>query len=82
MIIKLLRGLLIAILSAIIITFVILIFSPFLPLDIFQGAFGLIFFMIVIGISYLVYMVLPAESSEIITSPHKSENFQDVEETI
>ncbi|MFX0050779.1 MAG: hypothetical protein ACFFAJ_12290 [Candidatus Hodarchaeota archaeon] len=81
MMIKLLRGLFIAFLSAVIITFVIFIFSPFLPLDIFQGIFGLIFFIIVIGISYSVYMILPAESSEIIISPPKPENFQDVEET-
>ncbi|MFX0170368.1 MAG: hypothetical protein ACFE9L_00450 [Candidatus Hodarchaeota archaeon] len=81
MIIKLLRGLFVAFLSTLIITFVIFIFSPFLPLDIFQGIFGLIFFIIVIVISYSVYMVLPNEASEIITSPHKPENLQEVEET-
>jgi hypothetical protein len=80
--IKLLRGLSIAFLSALIITFVIFIFGPFLPLNIFQGAIGLIFFIIIIGMSYLVYIVLPPESSEIIPSPRRPENLQESEEKI
>ncbi|MFX0209171.1 MAG: hypothetical protein ACFFDT_24520 [Candidatus Hodarchaeota archaeon] len=79
--IKQLRGLVIAFLSALIITFVIFIFAPFLPIDIFQGAIGFIFFIIVMMIAYLVYLVLPPESSEIIDSPHMPENLQEVEET-
>ncbi|MFX0184558.1 MAG: hypothetical protein ACFE95_15865 [Candidatus Hodarchaeota archaeon] len=79
--IKLLRGLSIAFLSAMIITFLIFIFGPFLPLNIFQGTISLIFFISIIGVSYLVYIVLPPESSEIIHSPHKPDNLQEVEET-
>ncbi|MFX1282326.1 MAG: hypothetical protein ACFFB5_01670 [Promethearchaeota archaeon] len=63
MIINLFRGLCIAFLSAIIIAFVIFIFSPLLPFNIFEGPLGLLFFLVVIGLSFIVYIVLPPEYS-------------------
>ncbi|MHA2245058.1 MAG: hypothetical protein ACXADY_08820 [Candidatus Hodarchaeales archaeon] len=63
MLIKLFRGIVIAILSSIIITFVIFIFTPLLPLNVFEGLLGILFFLVVIGLSFIVYIILPPESS-------------------
>ncbi len=63
LLIKLFRGIIIAILSSIIITFVIFIFTPLLPFNVFEGLLGLLFFLVVIGLSFIVYIILPPESS-------------------
>ncbi|MFX1516158.1 MAG: hypothetical protein ACFFC6_07610 [Promethearchaeota archaeon] len=61
MLIKLLRGLIIAFLSAFIVTFVIFIFSPLLPLNIFEGYLGIIIYLIIVAMSFIVYIFLPPE---------------------
>ena len=63
--INLLRGISIAILSAVIISFVILFFIPLFPFNLFEGYFGILFFLAVTGLSYLVYIVLPSDSPSI-----------------
>ncbi|MHA2202101.1 MAG: hypothetical protein ACW991_00290 [Candidatus Hodarchaeales archaeon] len=68
MLIKLLRGLVIAFISAIIINFVIFIFSPLLPFNIFEGYLGVVSFLIVVGLSFLVYIFLPPEPSPLNSS--------------
>ncbi|UCG00389.1 MAG: hypothetical protein JSW11_12140 [Candidatus Heimdallarchaeota archaeon] len=66
--IKLIRGFVIAFLSATIIYFVIFIFSPLLPLNVFEGYFGVVLFFIIVGLSFLVYLVLPPEPSSLNSS--------------
>ncbi|UCE14067.1 MAG: hypothetical protein JSV04_02545 [Candidatus Heimdallarchaeota archaeon] len=73
MLIDLLRGICIAILSAIIISFVILFFTPLLPFNLFEGYLGILFFLAVTGLSYLVYIVLPTESLSIDLNTLKNE---------
>ena len=79
MLIKWLRGLVIAFLSAIIISFVIFIFSPLLPINVFEGYLGLILFLVVTGLSFLVYVVLPPESSSLDSQDTKKVHSDDVE---
>jgi hypothetical protein len=59
----------IAFFSAIIITFVIFIFSPLLPLNIFSGYLGVVLFIVVVGLSFIVYIFLPPESLSLNNSP-------------
>lgn len=73
--INLLRGLVIAFLSAIIISFVIFIFSPLLPFNIFEGYLGIVSFLVVAGLSFLVYVFLPPESSSLNSSPQEARTF-------
>ena len=79
MLIKWLRGLVIAFLSAIIISFVIFIFSPLLPINVFEGYLGLILFLVVTGLSFLVYVFLPSESSSLDSQDTKRVHSDDVE---
>ncbi|MFX0123330.1 MAG: hypothetical protein ACFFAE_06790 [Candidatus Hodarchaeota archaeon] len=72
MVIKLLRGLVIAFASAIIISFVIFIFSPLLPFNIFEGYLGVISFIVVVGLSFIVYIFLPAESTPLNSSSQET----------
>ena len=62
---NLLRGICISILSAIIISFVIIFFTPLLPFNLLEGNLGILFFLAVTGLSYLVYIVLPPDSPSI-----------------
>ncbi len=61
MVVKILRGILISVLSAIIITFMVLFFTPLLPFNIFSGFIGIVTFLSIICISYFVYIFLPEE---------------------
>ncbi|MHA1969887.1 MAG: hypothetical protein ACW964_19100 [Candidatus Hodarchaeales archaeon] len=63
MVTKFFRGLLISVLSAIIITFMVLFFTPLLPFNIFSGFIGILTFFGIIIISYLVYILMPVETS-------------------
>ncbi|MHA2226043.1 MAG: hypothetical protein ACXAC8_12605 [Candidatus Hodarchaeales archaeon] len=62
---KILRGVIIASLSACVISFVIFFFAPLLPFKILGGFQEILFFFIVIGISYVVYLLLPPDSPEV-----------------
>ncbi|MFX0126364.1 MAG: hypothetical protein ACFFAE_22270 [Candidatus Hodarchaeota archaeon] len=81
MLIKFLRGLVIAFLSAIIITFVIFIFSPLLPLNIFSGYLGVVLFIVVVGLSFIVYIFLPPESLSLnnLSQDTKTAHLDDIE---
>ncbi|MFX1504720.1 MAG: hypothetical protein ACFFDC_01280 [Promethearchaeota archaeon] len=81
MMIKFLRGLVIAFLSAIIITFVIFIFSPLLPLNIFSGHLGVVLFIVVVSLSFIVYIFLPPESLSLNNSSRdtKTAHLDDIE---
>jgi hypothetical protein len=57
-----LRGLIIATLSTFITAFVLFIFSPLFPINIFEGGLGYISFVGIIILSYVFYLALPSES--------------------
>jgi len=78
MYIKIFRGIVISFLSAIIITFVLMIFGPFLPINIFQGNLGIISFILIIVVSYFVYVILPQEAHLIDSSVLKNDNIQEI----
>jgi hypothetical protein len=63
MIISVLRGLFISIISAIIIIFMVFFFTPLLPFNILEGITGILVFLSITAISFLVYVFLPSESS-------------------
>lgn len=63
MVTKIFRGILISVLSAIIITFMVLFFTPLLPFNIFSGFIGIVAFLCIICISYFVYIFLPEEAT-------------------
>ncbi|MFX0014281.1 MAG: hypothetical protein ACFFB2_07305 [Promethearchaeota archaeon] len=69
---RILRGFLIAIISAIIISFVTFIFSPYLPFNIFTGFLGILFFAVITSLSFIVYLILPPESSSVNSSSPKA----------
>ncbi|MFX0085011.1 MAG: hypothetical protein ACFFAU_04990 [Candidatus Hodarchaeota archaeon] len=63
MIISVLRGLIISIISAIVITFMVLFFTPLLPFNPLEGLLGILVFLTITAVSFLVYAFLPSESS-------------------
>lgn len=77
---KIIRGITISFLSAIIITFVMVIFGPFLPINLLQGNLGFLFFILIIGVSYVVYYILPPDSPITDISIQKDDNIQETEE--
>ncbi len=58
---KIIKELLVSIISAILITFVAFIFEPLFPFNISEGIQGLIFFFIVFFVSFIVYNLLPPD---------------------
>lgn len=58
-----LRGLVISFFSAITITFMVTFFSPMLPFNILEGETGILVFLAITAISYLVYVLLPPETT-------------------
>ena len=74
MVVKIVRGIIVAILSTILINFVVFIFSPVLPFNIFEGIFGAIYFLAVIILSFIVYFTLPSESSMVSSSQSSNTN--------
>ncbi len=62
MIISILRGLLISIISAIVITFMVFFFTPLLPINPLEGLGGILVFLTITAVSFLVYVFLPSES--------------------
>ncbi len=77
---KIFRGIAISFLSAIIITFILIIFGPFLPINPFQGNLGFFFFILIIGVSYVVYMFLPPDTQITDSAVQKVDNIQETEE--
>jgi len=63
MVISVIRGLIISIISALVITFMVLFFTPLLPINPLEGSIGVLVFLIITVISFLVYIFLPPESS-------------------
>ncbi len=74
MLFKIFRGIIVAILSTILINFVVFIFSPVLPFNIFEGFFGAFYFLAVIILSFIVYIALPSESSMVSSSQSSNTN--------
>ncbi len=74
MVIKIFRGIIVAILATIIINFVVFIFSPVLPFNVFEGIFGVFYFLAVNVLSFIVYFALPSESSMVNSSQSSNTN--------
>lgn len=72
--VNIIRGIIVAILSTILISFVVFIFSPVLPFNIFEGIFGAFYFLAVIILSFIVYFALPSESSMVTSSQSSNTN--------
>ncbi|MFW9853974.1 MAG: hypothetical protein ACFFFG_02910 [Candidatus Thorarchaeota archaeon] len=68
-----LRGIIIAILAAFVTAFVLFIFSPLLPINIFDGVMGYVSFGAIIILSYIFYLFLPQDNDGAL-EPTQDEN--------
>ncbi|NHJ02051.1 MAG: hypothetical protein EAX86_07885 [Candidatus Heimdallarchaeota archaeon] len=57
-----LRGLSVAFLSSIVISLMLVFFTPVLPFNILTGDLAIPFFFIIVIISFIVYLILPLET--------------------
>jgi len=70
------RGLVVSFSSSIVIIFVVFFFAPLLPFDVIEGTIGIIFFLIVILVSYIVYSLLPPDITNQ-SPPSQNLSFED-----
>ncbi|MFW9780077.1 MAG: hypothetical protein ACFFE8_14595 [Candidatus Heimdallarchaeota archaeon] len=62
------RGIIIAILAAFVTAFVLFIFSPLFPINIFDGVMGYVSFGGIIILSYIFYLFLPQDNGRALES--------------
>ena len=66
---RMFRGFVIAILSTVVTAFVLFLFSPLFPINIFEGVMGYISFGGIVILSYVFYLTLPPDTESLTKQP-------------